>query len=567
VNGLLQSLKNLGPTRLAAIGGVLVATIGFFIFISSHLATPGYGLLYSDLDTRDSGQIVEKLEALNVPYQLRNGGTEILVPSDQVARLRITMAEGGLPHGGSIGYEIFDKSESLGTSNFVQNVNHLRALEGELARTISSIGTVQAARVHLVLPERELFSREKQEPSASIVIKTRGADRLSKGQVAAIQHLVSAAVPGLRTGRVSIVDSEGNLLAKASDGGPNDAAADSSNSEEMRVSYENRLARAVEAMLERSVGPGKVRAEVHADMDFDRVTTNSESFDPDGQVVRSTQTVNESSDSSDGGDQPVSVTNNLPDAQANKSSSGGPRSKNGRNEETINYEITKTVKSQVREGGVVKKLSVAVLVDGMYATAADGTKSYQPRPPEELKQLDGLVRTAIGFNAERGDSVQVVNLRFATPEEPTGGASDLLLGMSKSELLHAAEPLALILVGLLIILLVVRPLIMRILEAVPAAAGAATPELEGPEGQRLLAPPNVAVAGALAGPAMAAVAAGVPANAVAAGGPVDSIEQMIDISQVEGRVRASSIKKIGEIVDKHPEEAVAIVRSWMYQSA
>ncbi|MBV8650907.1 MAG: flagellar M-ring protein FliF [Alphaproteobacteria bacterium] len=567
MNGLLQSLKNLGPTRLAAIGGVLVATIGFFIFISSHLATPGYGLLYSDLDTRDSGQIVEKLEALNVPYQLRNGGTEILVPSDQVARLRITMAEGGLPHGGSIGYEIFDKSESLGTSNFVQNVNHLRALEGELARTISSIGTVQAARVHLVLPERELFSREKQEPSASIVIKTRGADRLSKGQVAAIQHLVSAAVPGLRTGRVSIVDSDGNLLAKASDGGPNDAAADSSNSEEMRVSYENRLARAVEQMLERSVGPGKVRAEVHADMDFDRVTTNSESFDPDGQVVRSTQTVNESSDSSDGGDQPVSVTNNLPDAQANKSSSGGPHSKNGRNEETINYEITKTVKSQVREGGVVKKLSVAVLVDGIYAAGTDGAKTYQPRPPEELKQLDGLVRTAIGFNAERGDSVQVVNLRFATPEEPTGGSSDVFLGMSKSELLHAAEPLALILVGLLIILLVVRPLIMRILEAVPASAGAATPELEGPEGQRLLAPPNVAVAGAIAGPAMAAVAAGVPANAVAAGGPVDSIEQMIDISQVEGRVRASSIKKIGEIVDKHPEEAVAIVRSWMYQSA
>jgi flagellar M-ring protein FliF len=565
VNGLLQSLKNLGPTRLAAIGGVLAATIGFFVFISSHLATPSYGLLYSDLDTRDSGQIVEKLEALNVPYQLQNNGTEILVPSDQVARLRITMAEGGLPHGGSIGYEIFDKSESLGTSNFVQNVNHLRALEGELARTISSIGAVQGARVHLVLPERELFSREKQEPSASIVIKTRGAERLARSQVAAIQHLVSAAVPGLRTDRVSIVDSEGNLLAKASDGGPNDAATDSSNSEEMRVNYENRLARAVEEMLERSVGPGKVRAEVHADMDFDRVTTNSESFDPDGQVVRSTQTVNESSDSSDGGDQPVTVTNNLPDSQANKGSTG-PRSKNGRNEETINYEITKTVKSQVREGGIVKKLSVAVLVDGVYAAGADGTKTYQPRSPEELKQLDGLVRTAIGFNTERGDSVQVVNLRFATPDELPAGSSDLILGMTKGDLLRAAEPLALILVGLLIILLVVRPLIMRILEAVPAAGAAAAPELEGPEGQRLLAPPS-AVAGALGGPATASVAAGVPANALAAGGPVDSIEQMIDISQVEGRVRASSIKKIGEIVEKHPEEAVAIVRSWMYQSA
>ncbi len=156
----------------------------------------------------------------------------------------------------------------------------MRALEGELARTISSISAVQGARVHLVLPERELFSREKQEPSASIVIKTRGAERLGKAQVAAIQHLVAAAVPGLRTGRISIVDNEGNLLARASDGGPGNAATDNSNSEEMRINYENRMARSVEEMLERSIGPGKVRAEVHADMDFDRVTTNSESFDP-----------------------------------------------------------------------------------------------------------------------------------------------------------------------------------------------------------------------------------------------------------------------------------------------
>lgn len=562
MNGLLQSLRNLGPTRLAAIGGVLAATIGFFIFISSRLATPGFGLLYSDLDARDSGEIVAKLEALNVPYQLQSQGTQILVPTDQVARLRIAMAEGGLPHGGSIGYEIFDKSESLGTSNFVQNINHLRALEGELGRTIASISAVQAARVHLVLPQRELFSRDKEEPSASIVIKTRGVERLGKGQVAAIQHLVAAAVPGLRPNRISIVDNEGNLLARGKDDGDPQTGG-SSNAEEMRVNYEARLARSVEDMLERSVGPGKVRAEVHADMDFDRVTTNSETYDPDGQVVRSTQTVKESSDSSDGGDQAVTVANNLPDAQASKGTTG-QRSKNGRDEETINYEITKTVKSQVREGGIVKHLSVAVLVDGTYATAADGTKTYQPRSPEELKQLDALVRTAIGYNAQRGDSVEVVNLRFITPEDPTATAPEGVFGISKGELLHAAEPLALILVGLLVILLVIRPLIMRMLEAIPAAVAA--PALAGPEGPRLLAPPSAAVAAALPSPA-AAIAAGVPATATAAGGPVDSLDQMIDISQVEGRVRASSIKKIGEIVDKHPEEAVAIVRSWMYQNA
>ena len=541
MNGLLGTLRNLGPARLAAIGLVLATTVGFFVFLSGRLATQSYGLLYGDLDLRDSGQIVQKLDAMNVTYQLRADGAQILVPTDQVAKLRVAMAETGLPHGGSVGYEIFDKSETLGTSSFVQNINNMRALEGELARTIASISSVQGARVHLVLPKRELFSRDRQEPSASIVLKTRGGERLGKTQVGAIQHLVAAAVPGLRPGRVSIVDSEGNLLARGTDDGSGQTAA--SNAEEM---------------LERSVGPGKVRAEVHAEMDFDRVTTNSESYDPNGQVVRSTQTSSEQSDSSDAGEQPVTVANNLPDAQANKATSGG-RSKNGRNEETVNYEITKTVQSHVREGGQVKRLSVAVLVDGTYATAADGTKTYQPRSPEELKQLGTLVRSAIGFDEKRGDSVDVVNLRFITPAEPAVAAPDGYFGLSKSELLHAAEPVVLALVGLLVMLLVVRPLIGRILEAAPRGA----PALAGPEGQRLLSAP---AGGGGAYPAIAGVPPGVPATAVASSSP-DTLDQMIDISQVEGRVRASSIKKIGEIVEKHPEEAVAIVRSWMYQNA
>jgi flagellar M-ring protein FliF len=308
-------------------------------------------------------------------------------------------------------------------------------------------------------------------------------------------------------------------------------------------------------MLERSLGPGKVRAEVHAEMDFDRVTTNSESYDPDGQVVRSTQTTSEQSDSSESGDQPVTVANNLPDAQANKASTAG-RSKNGHNEETVNYEITKTVKSHVREGGAIKRLSVAVLVDGVYTVAADGAKTYQPRPADELKQLTTLVRSAIGFNADRGDSVEVVNLRFITPDEPAATVPDGYFGLSKSELLHAAEPIALAFVGLLVMLLVVRPLIGRILEAAAAAPRAAI-ALAGPEGQRLLSGPSGSTADG--------VPTGVPARAMPSGAP-DSLDQMIDISQVEGRVRASSIKKIGEIVEKHPEEAVAIVRSWMYQS-
>jgi flagellar M-ring protein FliF len=546
LNQLLQGLRNLGPVRLGALALVAVAMLGFFAYLANRVAAPTYALLYGDLDLKDSAQIVQKLEGAGVPYQVRGDGAQILVPSDQVARLRMTVAEAGLPRGGSIGYEIFDKSEALGTTSFVQNVNHLRALEGELARTIGSLSGVLAARVHLVLPKREMFSRERQDPSASIVLKLRGAERLGKGQVAAMQHLVAAAVPGLKPGRISIVDQDGTLLARGGDeSGP---GATGSTAEELRVGYETRLARTVEEMLERSLGAGKARVEVRADMDFDRVTTSTESFDPEGQVVRSTQTVSESSDSSDAGDQSVTVANNLPDAQKppGQASSGG-KSKNNRNEETINYEITKTVKSHVREGGVVKRLSVAVLVDGTYAVQ-DGARTYQPRSPEDLQQLGALVRSAIGYNQQRGDNVEVVNLRFVAGEEPETVSSGLLLGLTKGELMRLGETLILALVALFVVLFVVRPFMSRIAPEAPLLAGAAP-------GTPLLTDQSGTAVPALPGPAGSSL---VPVEE-------DADDSMIDIQQVEGRVKASSIKKITEIVDKHPEETIAILRAWMYE--
>jgi flagellar M-ring protein FliF len=552
VNGLLVTFRNLGAVRLGIIGLVVAATLGFFAYVGTRVSTPHYGLLYSDLELRDSGQIVQKLDALNIPYQVKGDGAQILVPSDQVAKLRMTMAEAGLPRGGSVGYELFDKSESLGTSTFVQNVNQVRALEGELARTISSLHNVQGARVHLVLPRREMFSREKPEPSASIALKLRGAERLSKGQVAGIQQLVAAAVPGLKPARISIVDNDGNLLARAN---PEDPQGLAGNAEEMRTAYENRVARTLEEMLERTLGPGKVRTEIHADIDYDRITTNQESFDPESQVVRSTQTVTESSDSADAGDQPVTVANNLPDAQNQKGGAGG-RSKSARNEETINYEITKTVKSHVREGGVVRRLSVAVLVDGIYAPASDGTRSYQPRPQDELDRIATLVRSAIGFDQQRGDVVEVVNLRFASAADAEVEGRAPLFGLTKDDIFRLGETLVLVMIALLVFIFVVRPMMGRVMALMPPVPAA---------GPALLTDQSTPIAGAL--PA--------PAGMLPAGGEFDeqggqsleAIEQMIDISRVEGRVKASSVKKVGEIVDRHPEEAVAIIRSWMYQGA
>ncbi|MCK6452976.1 MAG: flagellar M-ring protein FliF, partial [Alphaproteobacteria bacterium] len=458
MNNLLQTLRNLGPARLASLGVAALGLIGFFVYISLRLSTPSMALLYADLELNDSSQITAKLQGMNVPFQLRGDGNQILVPAEQVQQIRMALATEGLPSGGSIGYEIFDRTQSLGTSNFVQNVNHVRALEGELARTIRTMGQVKSARVHLVLPQRDLFSRTRQEASASIILRMKGTTRLDRPQVQAVQHLVASAVPSLSPARISIVDDRGTLLARGA--GPDGNAA-TATADELRVAYESRVARSIEELLERSVGVGKVRAEVSAEFDYDRVTINTETFDPDTQVARSTQTTEEASRSREAApNDAVSISGNLPEGQADAAGAGAG-SQNSRTDTTTNFEISRTVKNQVREGGQIKRLSVAVLVDGVYE---NGT--YAPRPPQQLEQFTRLVRSAVGFNGDRGDTVELVNMQFAEVAPRTGDeASDLILGFTRAELLRLGEVVILSIVGLLALLLVVRPLIVRLFEA------------------------------------------------------------------------------------------------------
>lgn len=548
MNGLTNTLRALGPARLGLMAAVAAGIIAFFIYLSSRLAVPSMALLYADLDPQDSGQIVSRLEQMEVSYRLSRDGGQIFVPGDRVARVRVAMAEEGLPSGGSIGYEIFDRSEGLGTTSFVQNINHLRALEGELARTIRSIGRIKNARVHLVLPRRELFTRDRQEPTASIVVAMLGNQRLERQQVLAVQYLVAAAVPGLKPANISIIDSNGTLLARGT--AEEDIGSTASTAEEMRIGFEKRMAGTIEEMLERSVGPGNVRAHVSVEMDFDRITENAEIFDPDGQVVRSTQTIEEQSGSLDGqGLPPVTVGGNLPDANLPEGNESANQSNASRTEETVNYEISRTVKTHVRETGVVRRLSVAVLVNGRTVEGADGTKTYEPRTQEELEQLATLVRSATGFDEERGDKIEIVNMPFVDlSEEIAGEPDDGFIGFAQTHLTRVVELLVLGVVAVLVLLLVVRPLIGRIVED---RIDDGTARLSDQTGARaaLAAPPDKEES---SGPSSSEVMA-------------EEIEQMIDLSKVEGRVRASSVRKIGEIVDKHPDEAVAIIRSWLYQ--
>ena len=556
MNPIAELIRQLGPVRLAALAATGIAVLGFFIFLSSRLSTGGMALLYGDLDPQDSGQIIQTLQSKNIPYDIKAGGKQIFVPGDQVLQLRVSLAESGLPGGGSVGYEIFDNNQGIGTTNFVQNINLVRALEGELARTIGAMRNVRGARVHLVMPRRELFSREKQEASASVVLQVQGSSRLNNEQVQAIQHLIAAAVPSMDPQKISVLDDRGQLLAR---GNGDSTSAAAGTADEMRVGFENRMRQAIIELLERTVGLNRVRAEINAEIDYDRVVENAEIFDPDSQVARSTQTVQENENSSENDDQDtVTVQNNLPETEATAAGTGtSAASQVSRTEETVNFEITKTIRNRVKESGQIKRLSVAVLVDGKYIENDDGDKVWQPRAADELAQLETLVKSAVGFNEQRGDSVEIVNMQFVKLEPLEFDDGSLFLGISKEDFMQLAEILVLAVVGLLVILLVVRPVLTRLFESMPTAlAGGPAGALGDQEGVALAQ---------LTGPEATADMAELLEEDEEEVDDESLLDQMIDINQVEGRVRASSLKQIGEIVDKHPEEAIAIVRNWMYQ--
>ena len=561
MDSLIETLKNLGPGRLAMMLITFFGLLIFFIFIAVRSSAPSLTLLYGGLSSNDATEMAAKLDNAGIPYSLSEDGTKLSVPHKDVAKSRLLLAQEGLPHQGSMGYELFDQKQSFGATSFQQNINALRALEGELSRTISTIDQVKSARVHLVLPTRELFSREQQPASASVFLNLRNAAGIGAEQVQAIQHLVASSVPQLKPSRVAVIDQGGNLLARGED--DNDASATARNSADLRQTYERRLTRSIEDMVGRIVGYGKVRANVTADMNFDTVTSNKESYNPDQQVVRSTQTVEENAaDSSGAANSTASVQNNLPGLPGAAASAPAGGSKNARNEETTNYEIGKTVEQMVRESGQVQKLSIAVLVDGAYVPDTSVTKpkdakpdwqppkKYVPRTKEELDQISNLVKSAVGFvdDENRHDKVEVVNMQFAeTDSFDAPVKDDTLLGFPKSDLLGVAETLALSVVAVLIILLVLRPLATHF--AVSArqaiAAGQDDAALLQAQQQAQLTSSGMGMLGAPQSPS--------------------ELESMIDMSSVEGKVKASSVQKISELVTNHPNETISVIRQWMSQ--
>jgi flagellar M-ring protein FliF len=543
VDSFLEIFKQMGPTRVGVMGIVVLGLLVFFVFMSLRVSTPQMELLYSDLSTVDSSTMAARLEEAQIRYRVSPDGSRIMAPEDEIGRARMLLAQEGLPNGGSMGYELFDTQTGFGTTNFVQNVNQVRALQGELARTISSLEAVRSARVLLVLPEREMFSRESRAASASVYIGLRPGARMDNEQVLGVQSLVASAVPNLKPSDVTIIDQDGTLLAR---GGEDDDSLINARGEEMRMTYERTMARKIEELVGKVVGYGNVQATVTAELNFDRVSTNEELFDPETQVVRSSQTTEENNLQRGAEVDGVTIENNLPGVGGDALVERQPSEESNRVEEVTNYEISRTVRTTTREVGEVSRLSVSVLVDGRYTEGAEGEMTYEPRSEQEIEQIRTIVRSAVGFDDMRGDALEVVNMQFAEIQtEELSPEGRTIFGFDKDALLDTAEVIVVAIMIILVVLLVLQPMVGRLLstegpsldealEADMLAAREASPQLAAPSGDDFI-PPEA------------------------------EEDRMIDMQRVEGKVKASSVKRVEDLVDNYPSETVSVIRSWMSQ--
>ena len=465
----------------------LAGSIAGLIAIALWTQQPDMQVLFTNLNPEDAGGIVEKLKETKVPYETTGGGNTVLVPSAQVHELRLQLATQGLPHGGGVGFEIFDRT-SIGMSDFVQKLNYRRALQGELARTIAQMPEIERARVHLATPERRLFSNDENNRSrASVVLSLRNGQTLAKTQVNGIVHLVSSSVEGLQVKDVTVVDGHGRLLSSAA--GSDDAAGLTGSQLEYQRTVEKDIETRIQSMLERIVGANKAVVRVSSILDFRKVETTEERYDPNSQVVRSEQRGQEKANGANGVSGGVpGVQSNVPEGTAQEpaqTSSSNNQTKN----ETVNYEISRTVSRVVESSGSIKQLSVAVLVDGIYEMAApseagkagsDTAKKYMARPEDDMKRIEEIVKKAMGYSAERQDQVQVTNVQFdiATEEPPAQGIE------AAAEPASSFTPYIRYGVGgglfLLILFMVVRPL-MAMLGTAGSSTGSsaegATPPL------------------------------------------------------------------------------------------
>jgi flagellar M-ring protein FliF len=450
--------------------------------------TPNYGLLYGNLNDKDTGGVIEALTKSNIPYKIDESSGAVMVPAKQVHEARLKLAGQGLPRGTGVGFELMDEKPAFGNTQFQEIARYQRAIEGEIARSIMTLSNVQSARVHLAIPHQSAFIREREQPSASVLLNLYAGRAIEPDQVSAIVHLVAASVPNLITDRVTVIDQKGKLLTSS------EATRDlssSSNQIEYRRKLEESYARRIEEILTPITGTGSVKAQVAADIDFTITETARESYNPQGQLVRSEQTAEEMNNGgASAGGIPGALSNQPPGAtsvpETAKPAAGqkpgaaaaaaalaqaantGNAAVSTSKRATRNYEIDKTISHTKQPTGIIRRLSVAVVVDDIINTSKAGKISRKPRTPEELARMTSLAREAVGFDEKRGDSVNVTNAAFNTPAAATPMAETPL--WKQEWLWDIARQVGGGLLALILLLMVVRPL-LRGLSARPAGGG------------------------------------------------------------------------------------------------
>ncbi|MEW6269006.1 MAG: flagellar basal-body MS-ring/collar protein FliF [Thermodesulfobacteriota bacterium] len=453
-------LAGLPPARrasfLALSAATLAATVGFLVWVQR----PQYAVLLARLEPSDASAVVDYLKSAKVPYRIGADGTTIEVPQSALHEARMSLAARGLPQGGTIGFEIFDK-QTLGMTDFVQRLDFQRALQGELARTITSLAVVEAARVHLALPERSLFVSEDRKPSASVVLKLRPGRTLTPEQVGGIANLVAASVERLAPTDVTIVDVSGDVLSSARAEGRERGPADAMRAYQTEI--EQAYVERIESMLERALGPGHAVARVTATLDLAQVERTEELVDPDRIAIKSEKRNVESNKTSSASGVPgvtATLTNDPAGAAATTGDAGSQRE-----DATVSYEVSRVTSRRVEPMGAIRKLSVAVLIDGV-ARGDGASKEFAPRPPEELARYEELVKRVVGFSEERGDQIEVVSEPFVSraPETIEGpGLLDRVAG--SSDVIWRVVGIALFLV---LALRVVRPFLLAMASRAPA---------------------------------------------------------------------------------------------------
>lgn len=450
--------------------GVIFGLAGLIALVVGALLwgrTPDYRVLFTNLSDRDGGAIVAALTQMNVPYKFQEGSGAILVASEMVHDARLRLASQGLPKGSVVGFEVLE-SQKLGATQFQEQINYQRGLEGELARSIQSVAAVESARVHLAMPKASVFIRDQQKPTASVLVSLHPGRSLDRAQVAGIVHLVASSVPELSPKNVSVLDQSGNLLSNQ---------ASSSNLDPQQLNYvqslENGYNKRILDILEPIVGPGNVRARVTADIDFTVQESTAETYKPnpaaDQAAIRS-QSTNEVTNSG------TSQAQGVPGAASNQAGAtltpATAAGSNGKKESIVNYEVDKTIKHQKNPTGVVRRLSAAVIVNHRRTTGADGKPVITPLSKEEIEQFTALTREAMGFSQTRGDSLNVANAAFSTTEpavvvEPPMWRNPEYIALAKD----GGKVLGMLLLVLYILFGILRPLLRQM--SVPLVTPAA----------------------------------------------------------------------------------------------